>query len=196
MNRRPRATFTMVETPPAQMAPITAAGEAVWPAGSAAVLDDNEIVQFSVKPSLWYIIAVSYKFVLVTALLSALTWIIGQQGAFGPWTGSIISFWLAVGTARVAVAALQWASRLYVLTNRRVLCFRGVFNVRFSQCLLTAVSVVNLQLSWCAKWQPIGHIHMFPVDELMDCVQWECVASADEVHDIVVRAIRRSQFGG
>lgn len=195
MSGRHRATYSVLESPPVSMAPISAAGEVAWPINSAAVLDDNEIVQFSIKPSLWFIVAVSYKVVLVAVLLCGLTWIAGQQSALGPWANSVMSFWMALGAARVAVAALQWASRLYVLTNRRVLSFRGVFHVRCAQCLLSAVSVVEKRESWCARWMPLGHLAIAPASEAMDVVRWDFVAPVDEVHDLVVQAIRRAQFG-
>lgn len=194
MSRRQRASFTLIDSPPSPIAPVSAAGEAAWPAGSAAILDDNEIVQFSIKPSMWFIPAVSCKFVLVMLFLCAFTWTVDRQGWLAPWAGSIISFWLALAAARVGVAALQWASRLYVLTNRRVLCFRGVFDVRCTQCLLTAVSAVELRLSWCARWKPLGHIDITPVNEGQEPVRWYLVGSAVEVHDLLVRAIRRAQF--
>ncbi|MBL8880685.1 MAG: hypothetical protein JNG88_16350, partial [Phycisphaerales bacterium] len=114
MNRRPRVTYSVLESPPVSMAPVSAAGEAAWPVNSAAILDENEIVQFSIKPSLWFVVAVSYKVVLVALLLCGLTWIAGQRSGLGPWTSSVMSFWMALAAARVAVAAMQWASRLYV----------------------------------------------------------------------------------
>lgn len=194
MSLRGRPSCTVIDSPSPPMAPVSTAGEAAWPADSVAILDDNEIVQFSIKPSMWFILAVSYKFTLVMLFLCAITWSVDRQGWLAPWSGSVISFWLALAAARVGVAALQWASRLYVLTNRRVLCFRGVFNVRCSQCLLTAVSAVDLQLSWCARWKPLGHIRISSVNDEQEPVCWSFVGSAVEVNDLLVRAIRRSQF--
>ncbi|MBL8880032.1 MAG: hypothetical protein JNG88_13005 [Phycisphaerales bacterium] len=67
--------------------------------------------------------------------------------------------------------------------------------MRCAQCLLSAVSAVEMRESWCARWTPLGHIAIAPASDAMDVVRWEFVSPVDEVHELVVRAIRRAQFG-
>lgn len=163
-------------------------------AAELQMLDGDEIVQLSMKPSLWYIPLASFQFVLAMALLaSALTVILRHSWSL---TLSIaLQFVVFLAVARVAVAALQWASRHYVLTNRRVMRFRGILTVDVSQCLLKRVSAVDLQATGPQRALRIGSIRLSSLDEPPAVVGWECVARPAEVHQLLVAAVRKAQSG-
>jgi uncharacterized membrane protein YdbT with pleckstrin-like domain len=94
---------------------------------------------------------------------------------------------------RAGIAALQWASRLYVLTNRRVMCFQGVFSVRSAECPLARISAADVHAHWVARIVRTGTIRMQPVDAAAPAVTWDDVARPEEIHELLVRAIRKAQ---
>src|SRR5687767_11245614 len=100
------------------------------------LLDGGEIVILAIKPSLWFVVFRSIRwlaamvFVIVLAgfvhrKLPEINIILFIQGA------------LLLGATRVGFAVLQWVSRLYVLTNRRILRLTGILNVDLFECPLT-----------------------------------------------------------
>ncbi|MCK4342336.1 MAG: PH domain-containing protein [Phycisphaerae bacterium] len=155
-------------------------------------LDGDEIVQLSIKPSLWFIPLVSFKWVLAMALAGAVLAVALRGG----WTREgFIAFQVVVGVAvlRVAVAALQWASRLYVLTNRRVMRFMGVLNVDVVECPLAKISRADLKVAWYQHLLRLGTIHMSPAASKATVIVWEQLAHSAEIHERLLRAIRKAQ---
>jgi hypothetical protein len=174
------------------VAPVAAPKEA--PAAAIQLLDGDEVVQLSIKPSLWYIPIVSARFVLGAVLLGLAVAIASRDG----WSnaGSIVlQILVLLALARVAVAALQWASRLYVLTNRRVMRFRGVLNVDLAECPLAKISAAELHVAWYQGALGLGDIRMRPAAEELASVGWEQVSKSAEIHELLLRAIRRAQSG-
>lgn len=173
-----------------------AALDRIGPAAAAKLdlLDGDEIIQFSIKPSAWYIFLVSARWIGVSLVLgAALTFIVqGRWNVLASVTFQALSL-AAVG--RVGVATLQWASRLYVLTNRRVLAFKGVMSVEVAQCLLTRVSAADLRVTGGQNLLRLGSIHIVTDREPSAPLIWQHIARPVEVHQLLLNAIRRSQAG-
>ncbi len=159
---------------------------------AATLLDGSEIVEFTLKPSLWYIAIASFKFVLITVLAAAAYWAAAQND-WAPRTWLGVQAILLVGGVRLGFAALQWASRVYLLTNRRVVRLRGVFRVEVSECRLADVSRVTLHVAWYQRVLRLGTLRV--ASRVADAipVAWEQIARAPEIHERVLRAIRRVQ---
>ena len=60
--------------------------------------------------------------------------------------------------ARLSWAVLEWVSRLYVLTNRRVMRIRGVFNVEMFECPLDRIQNTEVQLSITERLVRVGTV--------------------------------------
>ena len=88
---------------------------------------------------------------------------------------------------------MQWASKLYVLTNRRVMRFRGVLKPEMAQCPLSKVSKVDLQVDWPQRALGLGSIDFVSDKANAEIVQWEHLAQVTTVHDRLLRAIRKAQ---
>lgn len=173
-------------------APAAAAEKAA--AAKLELLDGDEIVQFSIKPSLWYIPVVSFNWVVgagvVAAVLAA-----AQPDVHSSAVSVALLVLVLVALARIAVAALQWASRLYVLTNRRVMRFHGVLTVEAAACPLKRISQVRPVVAWYQRLLQLGSIELTPVIDNSIPIVWEHVAYPEEVYEKLVRAIRKSQSG-
>lgn len=161
-------------------------------AAASLELREDEIVQLSIRPSLWFIPLYSLKLVLAMALLAAFVAVYAQGRASLAVTVTLLVIVLAV-LSIVLAATLQWASRLYVLTNRRVMQFRGVFSVEVAECGLKQIAQTRLQLAWFQPLLRLGSIQMTPKNQDKPAIVWEHVARPDEVHEILERAIRKAQ---
>lgn len=162
------------------------------PAAALGLLDENEIVELSVKPSLWFIVFVSARFLAVAVMLAIASAVTTEHDA-----GSLITYLAALAVlaavVRLIVASLQWASRVYVLTNRRVMRFSGVASVEVLDCGLKDVARANMELGSVQRMLRLGTIRMAPGDGKKPTIGWEHVARAGDVYAKVVRAIKKAQ---
>jgi hypothetical protein len=60
--------------------------------------------------------------------------------------------------ARILVAMMQWVSRLYVLTNRRIMRLTGIFHVDLFECALTHIDRTGLTAAWYERLTGTGTI--------------------------------------
>ena len=190
MNKSEPFPTTTAEAPPlVKMTPVATAKAAA----KLEMLGGDEVIQLSIKPALWFIPLVSLGWIVgVAVLVVALA-----TGVHGSWAREgLFACQALIGVAalRLAIATLQWASRLYVLTNRRVMRFTGVLSVRVAECPLARISAIDLQAPPYGRVLRLGSIRMQPVDTSLPAVTWDDVAHPHEVHEILERAIRKSQL--
>ncbi len=180
------------EAVPLDAGPAAALEEPV--AGALPLLDQNEIVELSIKPSPWFVLIVSIRFVLTTVVVAALAaTLLRDRTGFA--SAYVLPLAVLVVALRLGVASLQWASRVYLLTNRRLMRLAGVVSVRVTECMLARVSRANLELTTLQRLLRVGSIHIAGADGDSQTLVWEHVAGAGEVYAKVVRAIRRAQSG-
>lgn len=176
-----------------ETAPVVHPRPVATPKAAAKLeLDGNEIIQFSIKPSLWFIPLVSFKWVLAMGLLAAAL----SVAIRGGWTSQAsIGFQVLAGVAalRVGLATVQWASRLYVLTNRRVMRFMGILNVRVVECPLAKISAADLHSAWYERPLRLGSIRMVSALDDAAVIAWEQLAHPADIHDRLLRSIRKAQ---
>jgi len=189
MNRPDRFESVVAEAPPAAETPVVTSKRA---AAQLELLDGDEVVQLSIKPSLWFIPMISARVVAVLVLIAATLSLAMQLGTTPP---TIIPFQILafLAAVRVGVAALQWASRLYVLTNRRLMRIRGVYQVDVAASLLRDIHDVQVRATSMERALRLGALHMTPKDNKTEPPAWVSVARPDEVQEILLRAIRKAQ---
>ena len=125
-----------------------AGGEVIAPVDlvPAHLLDRDEIVILAVKPSLWFVLFVSARWLALAGVVIVLAALFDQP--FMLDTLTLVEGALALAAARVGIALLQWASRLYVLTNRRVIRVRGILRVDVFECQLSRIQNTFMILNW------------------------------------------------
>jgi len=210
-HRRPRATdagrlpCTAVEPacgsePAAPMAAASRSGEPKTISAADLVpvhlLDGGEVVLFAIKPSLWFILFASVRWLVVLGavvlLAPYLSWLAGR-----PSVALIDKTAVVLAAARVGFAILEWASRLYILTNRRVMRIRGVFNVNLFECSLLKIENTDVTLSWFERLFGLGTVSFATAGTGPYQTSWACVAHPLEVHEQVRAAINRARgLGG
>lgn len=188
MSKPDRFDSVVTEAPPGvEAAPVRAAK-----ATAEVTLDGDELVQISIKPSAWFIPLVSLKWLLAMGLLGAALLVAARGG----WSREgFIAFQVAmcVAALRVAIATLQWASRLYVLTNRRIMRFAGFVSVHVAECPLSRISKADLSIAGYQRPLRLGSITMLPTGERAAPIVWDHLAHPSEIHERLVRAIRKAQ---
>jgi len=176
----------------ANAAPAAITSENLLPAN---LLSGDEIVILLLKPSLWFVLFRSVRWVAAMLLVIVC---VGWWGDFVPELKSrtVVNIAVAVAAARVGFSLMQWASRSYVLTNRRVLRIRGVFNVDLFECQLTRVQNTYLTLTWYERLFGLGTISFATAGTAGAEPAWINVNRPLEVHEHVRAAINKAQRPG
>jgi membrane protein YdbS with pleckstrin-like domain len=99
----------------------------------AALIPDGEIIILAVRPSRWFIVLSVAALLVLLAATAALGWWIDVGGAGFLPTGVLgiaVSYVPLVATGGAALLVgwqgLEWLTRIYVLTDRRVMRVSGV----------------------------------------------------------------------
>lgn len=186
---RPEPIKTVVTEATPTQAPRVAAPQA---AAKLELLDGDEIIQVSIKPSLWFIPLASFDAIVPLALVAAALAVVTRSSS-SPLVTVAFQVLAALAALRLGIATLQWASRLYVLTNRRVMRFMGVLNVHVTEARLAQISAVDLHVRWYGRWVSLGSILMRSEDATTAALAWDDVARPHEIHELVLRAVRKAQ---
>lgn len=157
----------------------------------AEILDGGEIIILAIKPSLWYVVIKSSRWIVGMVLtLLALHWL--DPRALPISEAVITQAAVALTGARVGLALMQWVSRLYILTNRRILRLTGIFNVDLFECQLTKIQSTFLTMAWYERILKIGTISFATAANGIGC-SWTHVNNPLELHERVRSAIHRAQ---
>lgn len=163
------------------------------PLFAAAILEPNEIIVGIWRPSPWY---VPLRAARLVALVVAIT-VLGAAaaGAAGlPWGTSIVQVGAVLVLARVAAAILDWSSRWYVLTDRRVIRRRGVASPTVFVSSLRTLKRVDLARNATDRVLRTGTITFSTRADGPWDAAWVMVARPEEVHRLVLDTRRR--YGG
>jgi len=194
------STSTANLKPPAGVPQMNANGEAV--SGyvpedlvPAQLLDGGEIVILAIKPSLWFILINSFRAVAVLALVVAAVLCFAPPGF---WVAPRMLIQAAIGLAllRVVIASLQWVSRLYVLTNRRLMRIRGVLNVDLFECQLARIQNTSMRFNWYERILRLGTIDITTAGTGLIEARWENLPRPLDIHEALRKAINAAKHTG
>lgn len=158
----------------------------------ADLLDGGEIVILAIKPSLWFVLFKSFRWLSATGFVIVLAQWLGS-GALPVPQAMVVQGAVAVAGARLGFALLQWVSRLYILTNRRIMRLTGIFNVDLFECQLTRIQSTFLTLTWYERLTGVGTISFAVPGAGTVEVSWTHVNNPLELHERVRSAIHRAQ---
>lgn len=158
------------------------------------ILRDGELVLLILKPSVWFILLSSLRFVALALIIIIGAKIFNQHLA-GPYRGyAELGTTLIVG--RLMWGTLVWMGRLYILTDLRILSINGVFNVEVFDCPLRKVARTRLMRGVEDRLVGVGSIEIIPQDESYPFGLWQTVARPKLVHQQIVATINRARQGG
>jgi len=153
------------------------------------LLADDEKVIFAIKPSLWTIAFLSFRTVLIIAGLIIPAALLGSALRLGRLNTYIIEACGAVLLGRVGFAVLQWASRTYVLTDRRVIRIRGVFTIDIFQCSLMRIQNTFLVLTLPQRILSLGNIEFATAGTGVVEAVWRHCRYPLKIHQQLIRAM-------
>ena len=191
---------TRVAYPPA-CASEGAATAAARPASSTSlatllashILRDGEIVLLILKPSIWFILLSSLRFIAVALIVTIAAKVFNQHA--GPYRG-YAELGTSVIVGRLMWATLVWMGRLYILTDMRILSISGVFNVEVFDCPLRKVARTRLIRGFEDRIVGVGSIEIIPQDESYPIGLWQTVARPKLVREQIIATIKRAKQGG
>jgi hypothetical protein len=175
---------------------------AVTPLGAMLVrhiLRDGEVVLLALKPSFWFILMSSLRFIAVVGLF-ALTAIALESWRNREWFYIEAAIFLVAG--RIMWATLQWMGRLYVLTDLRVIRLSGVLKLDIFDCALRKIARTQVTASHKERCCGTGSIEIVPggsngADDA-DCAPavWQTIHRPAEVNELIVATINRAKQHG
>jgi hypothetical protein len=181
-----------VDSCPAAASPAAA----VTPLGALLarhIIRDGEVVLLVLKPSFWFILLSSLRFI-AAVLLVALS-VIAWEGRYNrEWFSIEATIFLVAG--RIMWAVLQWMGRLYVLTDMRVIRLSGVFKLEIFDCALRKVARTQITTSLKERLCGTGSIEITPADETCPPGVWQTIRRPREVHELIVATINKAKHTG
>jgi len=170
-----------------------AVGLAVKEILPAHLLDGGEVVHFAIKPSAWFVLLVSLRWIAVAVFLACLA---GADLVAPAYRVYVLNVAILVAGTRLGWATIEWVSKLYVLTNRRVMSIRGVFNVQMFECSLDRIQNTYLTLALSERLVRVGTVSFQTAAGDGGTGSWQSVARPLEVHEKLREAIGRAQNRG
>lgn len=153
------------------------------------LLADDETVIFAIKPSLWAIAFVSFRTVAAASLLALVTYILGPAFHLGKYGLYLIELCGLVVLGRLGVALLQWASRTYVLTDRRVIRIRGVLTIDIFQSSLSRIQNTFMVLTLPERLFGLGNIEFTTAGTGGVEAVWRHLKNPLPIHHQLLRAM-------
>ena len=169
---------------------------AVTPLGAMLarhILRDGEIVLLALKPSLWFILLSSLRFIAAVLIL-ALAAIAWEGSRHREWFYIEAAIFLVAG--RIMWAVLAWMGRLYVLTDLRIIRLSGVFRVEIFDCALRKVARTQVTVAVKERITATGSIEITPEDESCPPGVWQTISKPHEAHDLITRTIQKAKHHG
>jgi len=185
---------------PAQTTPMSedAGGTPLTPNIVAGVvpremLHEDEVVLIITKPSLWFVVITSFRFVLSVMLLGILA-----VKLVGASSLSISPHAIATATALIALgrmiwSLLVWSSHTYMLTNRRIVTIKGVVNTSMYQANLRKLQRTILWRPWYLRLFGIGTVGFATAATTGFDSTWVMLSRPLAVHEAIVAAVNKAQ---
>ena len=155
---------------------------------SDLLIDDERIV-FVIKPSLWTIVFLCFRTVLIAVVVAMLALFAGPLLQLEQWSALIVQVCIVTVLVRMVFAFLQWLSRTYVLTDRRVIRIRGVLTIDVFQCSLVRIQNTFLVLTLPQRLLGLGNIVFTTAGTGFVEAVWQHVKTPLDIHHQLIHAI-------
>ena len=153
------------------------------------LISEDEKVIFALKPSLWTIVFLSFRTAVITSALTAAALLLGPMMNLGRLTTYIVEACGVAFLARFGFAFLQWVSRSYVLTDRRVIRIRGVFTIDIFQCALVKIQNTFLVLTLPQRILGLGNIEFTTAGTGAVEAVWRHLKNPLKIHQLLINAM-------
>jgi hypothetical protein len=170
--------------------PATRAGELL----PAELLQPGETIILLLKPSVWFIVLAPLATLAILLAVTIGLAILGSKGLLGVTGAELSVLGMVLIGLRLMWQFLEWLSRVYVLTDRRVIRVMGVLRVQVFETRLQQIEQTELLLSLRERLFGLGTIAFATAGTAMVEAAWVMVPQPLEVHQRVVETLQR--YGG
>ena len=158
----------------------------------AQLLQPGELIILLIKPSPWFILLVPMRFIAIVLLCGLLAAQLQNRGFnLGLHRNDVIIATLAILGLRLFWQMLDWLSRVYVLTDQRIIRIKGVLNVQVFECPLQKIQQTDLLLPLSQRVFWLGTIGFATAGTAVHEAYWLMIAKPLEVHAKIVETLRR-----
>jgi membrane protein YdbS with pleckstrin-like domain len=157
----------------------------------AELLQPGEIIVLLLKPSAWFILltplrSLTFIAVLAMAIDTANTYLalsLGRQ--------NILLAALTLILLRLFWQFLEWLSRVYVLTDRRIISVAGVLRIRVFETPLQKIQHTNLLFSLRERFFALGTIAFATAGSAFTESFWLMLSNPLQVHQKIIQTLNR-----
>jgi uncharacterized membrane protein YdbT with pleckstrin-like domain len=184
----------MIDEPARRVQQATGAVEAAEGdlTGVAHLLQPGETVILLLRPSVLFVPLASLQSLLAIALATFfLSWLDQRIPNLPGNDRLFIAAGVLCGIIRLLWQVLEWATRMYVLTDRRIIRRRGVIRVSVFECPLSSVQQTAVLQSLRERVCLLGTLCFATAGAASFIALWEFVAKPFEVQRTVAEAIDR-----
>ena len=136
--------------------------------------------------------ALPMRFIAIVLLCALLVAQLQSRGiSLGLDRNDLIIATLGVLGLRLFWQMLDWLSRVYVLTDQRIIRIKGVLNVQVFECPLQKVQQTDLLLPLSQRVFWLGTIGFATAGTAAHEAYWLMIAKPLEVHAKVIETLRR-----
>lgn len=158
----------------------------------AQLLQPGEVIILLIKPSPWFILLVPLRFFAVVVLLAALVILLERKGIdVGIERYDLVVAALGLIGVRLFWQMLEWLSRVYVLTDQRIIRVKGVLSVQVFECPLAKVQQTDLILPLLQRVFWLGTIGFATAGTAFREAYWFMIARPLDVHAKIIETMRR-----
>ena len=158
----------------------------------AELLQGGEIIVLLIKPSPWSILIRSARPLAVLAtVIACLLWLRNFSYITALARRDLMFLGMAGGLLYVFWQFLEWLSRVYVLTDRRVIRVKGVVRVQVFEAPLRQIQHTETIFSLPERLMGLGTITFATAGTGGVEAAWEMIASPLETHQTVVKTLNR-----
>ncbi len=155
------------------------------------LLHDGEVIILLLKPSPWFIVLDVLPWLGCLGLVLTGGLVLTAQGLWSLGRTDLVLAALTLAGLRLFWQFLEWLSRVYVLTDRRILRVRGVVRVQVFECALSRIQHTQADFSLRERLFGLGTISFATAGTAVVEVSWRMLAKPLEVHQIVLRTLDR-----
>lgn len=177
--------------------PLTLRAATLLPAD---LLNGGEVILLLLKPSPLYIVLGALRPLLTIAVITAICVSLNQFSLriSGDWalrlplsSRDILLAGFGIFGIRLFWQLLEWLSRIYVLTDQRVIRVRGVLTVSVFQAPLSQLQQTDMIFTVRERLFGLGTLAFSTAGTAAREAYWVMIAKPLEVHQAVLEAIKR-----
>lgn len=157
----------------------------------AELLQPGEVIILLLKPSLWYLLLAPLRTLLMIVLLSFALFYLCDYTSLPMTRHDILIAGSGLFGLRVFWQFLNWLSRIYVLTDQRVIRVKGVFHVQIFEAPLKKLQHTQMTFLVRERLLGLGSIHFYTAGTDLPEASWEMIPHPLETHQQIIKTMNK-----